>query len=156
VLPGSAGWRQVVLTPAGTRDLPARLPGGPTLLFVDQFEEVFTALDPGRREAFLDALLTAVDDGVMVVIALRSDFYGRCADHDGLATLVTANTVLIRPMAADELRRAVERPAALAGLLLEDGLVDRLVGRRPRRLGWAAVALHLAAVAVGAPVGAGR
>jgi WD40 repeat protein/DNA-binding SARP family transcriptional activator len=129
VLPGSAGWRQIVVTPAGARHLASRLGeiDGPTLLFVDQFEEVFTALDADRRESFLDALVTAVDAGVTVVIALRSDFYGRCADHAGLAALVTANTVLIRPMAADELRRAVERPAAQAGLLLEDGLVDRLV-----------------------------
>ncbi len=132
VLPGSAGWRQIVITPAGTRDLAARLgpdrgTNAPRLLFVDQFEEAFTALDAHSREDFLDAVVAAVDDGVAVVLALRSDFYGRCADHAGLASLVTANTVLIRPMAADELRRAVERPAALAGLLLEDGLVDRLV-----------------------------
>jgi WD40 repeat protein/DNA-binding SARP family transcriptional activator len=131
VLPGSAAWPQVLITPAGTRDLAAKLgsnaDGGTRLLFVDQFEEVFTALDEGHREAFLETLVAAVDDGVVVVLALRSDFYGRCADHVELASLVTANTVLIRPMAADELRRAVERPAVLAGLLLEDGLVDRLV-----------------------------
>ena len=64
---------------------------------------------------------------IMAVLALRSDFYGCCADHPRLADLVTANSVLVRPMATDELRRAIERPAALAGLMLEDGLVDRLI-----------------------------
>jgi len=132
VLPGSADWHRIILTPAGTRDLQTRLdetPGTePTLLFVDQFEEAFTALDGGRRVAFLDTLVDAVNAGrVMAVLALRSDFYGRCADHPGLASLVAANNVLVRPMASDELRRAVERPAALAGLLLEDGLTDRLI-----------------------------
>jgi DNA-binding SARP family transcriptional activator len=130
VLPGSAQWRQLVLTPAGTRDLGAAIGSytSPTLLFVDQFEEVYTALDGPRREAFITALVTAVESGrVTVVIALRSDFYGRCADHAVLSALVAANTVLVRPMAADELRRAVERPAAMAGLLLEPGLTDILV-----------------------------
>jgi len=130
VLPGSAQWRQVVVTPAGTRDLAEAIGRytSPTVLFVDQFEEVFTALDSRRREKFLDTLVEAVNTGtVTVVIALRSDFYGRCAEHAELATLVSANTVLVRHMAADELRRAVERPAAMAGLLLEPGLTDILV-----------------------------
>ena len=98
------------------------------MLFVDQFEEVYTALDEQRRTDFLDTLVGAVGTGQLtVVLALRSDFYGRCAEHPELAALVAANTVLMRPMAADELRRAVERPAAMAGLLLEAGLADLLV-----------------------------
>src|SRR5690606_6843681 len=97
VLPGSAQWRQVVLTPAGTQDLAAAVGRytEPMLLFVDQFEEVFTALDSRRREKFLDTLVEAAQTGkVTVVVALRSDFFGRCADHAELATLVSANTVL--------------------------------------------------------------
>ncbi len=130
VLPGSADWHRIILTPAGTRDLAAELDRvpGPAIIFVDQFEEVFTALDGTRRTAYLDMLVGSVLAGrVTAVLAIRSDFYGRCADHPGLAELVAANNVLVRPMASDELRRAVERPTAMAGLLLEDGLTDRLL-----------------------------
>ena len=83
---------------------------------VDQFEEVFTVCrDEAERTAFLDALVGLTDDRerrVQVVIAMRADFYGRCAAHDGLARLVGANQVLVGPMSRDELRRAIEEPAA--------------------------------------------
>ena len=131
VLPGSARWRQVVLTPAGTRDL-ADQPRAPytsrRCSSSTSSKRSSPRLTPQRRADFLDTLVAAVGAGrVIVVLALRSDFYGRCADHPDLAALVAANTVLVRPMAADELRRAVERPAAMAGLLLEPGLTDLLV-----------------------------
>ena len=130
VLPGSAGWRQIVVTPAGTRDLTSRARPHKTsrdcCLWTSSRRSLRRWMSASGRPSSTRSS-AAVDDGVAVVLALRSDFYGRCADHAGLASLVTANTVLIRPMAADELRRAVERPAALAGLLLEDGLADRLV-----------------------------
>ena len=112
--------RQPVIVPVED-DEPA-----PTLLVVDQFEEVFTVLDPQARADFVEALVHATTTG-RVVLVLRSDFYRRCAQYPALARLVTANTVLMPAMTEDELRRAVQRPAAAAGLEVEPGLVDRLV-----------------------------
>jgi DNA-binding SARP family transcriptional activator/WD40 repeat protein len=126
---GSAGWRPVVVTPAGD-GIPGGLAadGTPVVLVIDQFEEAFTALEVDRRAAYISSLLDTVAAGhVSVVLTLRSDFYGRCAEHPGLARLVAANTVLVGPMTVDELRSAIERPADLAGLTLDDGLTDRLV-----------------------------
>ena len=74
--------------------------------------------DEAERTAFLDALVGIAEDRerrVQVVIAMRADFYGRCAAHDGLARLVGANQVLVGPMSRDELRRAIEEPAAPGG-----------------------------------------
>jgi DNA-binding SARP family transcriptional activator len=96
------------------------------LLFVDQFEEVFTALDVKRREAFLAALEAAAATD-HVVVTIRSDFYPRCAEHAGLARLVTANTMLVRSMSEEELRCAVERPAAAAGVSMTETLIDRVI-----------------------------
>jgi WD40 repeat protein len=62
-----------------------------------------------------------------VVVALRADFYGRFAVHDGLAELLGGNQVLVGPMQASELRRAVELPAARVGLRVEPALADALV-----------------------------
>ena len=102
------------------------------MLVVDQFEEVFTACrDAAEREAFLDALVDAAadpDERLVVVLAIRADFYGRCAEHADLSTLVSANQVLVGPMRRDELRRAIELPARRAGLRVEPRLVSALVG----------------------------
>jgi WD40 repeat protein len=101
------------------------------MLAVDQFEEAFTACsDAGERTAFLDALTEAAaapDGATTIVIAMRADFYGRCAEHRGLAALLASHQILVGPMNADELRRAVDLPAQRAGLTVEEELVDALV-----------------------------
>jgi WD40 repeat protein len=99
------------------------------VLFVDQGEEAFTACtDEAEREAFLAGLAKAAahDDRIVIVLALRSDFYGATADHPELAALLTANTVLVGPMTADEVHRAIELPARRAGLRVESALVEAL------------------------------
>jgi len=98
----------------------------PTLLVVDQFEEIFVLFDDQQREEFVEALLAATETG-RVLISLRSDFYRHCARHPVLAELIAANLVPVTPMTEDELRRAIVRPAEIAGLEVEPGLVDRLI-----------------------------
>ncbi len=62
------------------------------------------------------------------MLAIRGDFYARCAEHAELSTLVSANQLLVGPMRRDELRRAIELPARRAGLRVEPRLVSALVG----------------------------
>ena len=80
---------------------------------------------------FVDALTAIADDprrhGV-VAIALRADFYGRCATYPALARLLSGSHVLVGPMQAEELERAVVVPAERAGLEVEPALVSALVG----------------------------
>jgi WD40 repeat protein/DNA-binding SARP family transcriptional activator/type II secretory pathway predicted ATPase ExeA len=137
VLPGSDRWRQVLVRPgehpvrelAEAADLP--IAGQErVLLVVDQFEEAFTICrDEAERAAFLAALVEAAqaDNSVTVVVAVRADYYGHCAADPRLASLLAANHVLVGPMDAGELRRAVELPARRAGLRLERGLADAMV-----------------------------
>ena len=102
------------------------------MLLIDQFEEAFVACrDEAEREAFFDALVEGAgdpDERLVVVLAIRGDFYGRCAEHAELSTLVSANQLLVGPMRRDELRRAIELPARRAGLRVEPRLVSALVG----------------------------
>jgi DNA-binding SARP family transcriptional activator/WD40 repeat protein len=136
VLPGSDEWRQVLIRP-GEHPL-AELLGATAdvsrderiVLAVDQFEEVFTACrDERERTAFIDALVSVAKrrSGRIVVLAVRADFYGRCATHRTLSGLLGAGHVLVGPMQSDELRRAIELPARRAGLHAEPELVDALV-----------------------------
>ena len=101
------------------------------VLAVDQFEEAFTACrDEAERAAFFEALVAAADDPdqrVVVVLAIRADFYGRCAEYPGLSARISANNVLVGPMTREELRRAIELPARRAGLRVEPQLVSALV-----------------------------
>ena len=75
------------------------------------------------------------DGRLLVVLALRADFYGACASHPRLARLLGANQVLVGPMRPDELGRAIEEPAAAAGLVVEPELVARLVEETAGRTG---------------------
>jgi WD40 repeat protein/tRNA A-37 threonylcarbamoyl transferase component Bud32 len=103
--------------------------GPPSLLIVDQLEEVFTLCpDEADRALFLDALMDLREAGfTSIVVALRADFYGRCANHPRLATALAEHQHLLGPMQSEELRRAIERPARAAGLRLEAGLIDAML-----------------------------
>ncbi|MFF0729469.1 DNA-binding protein [Streptomyces sp. NPDC004134] len=103
---------------------------GDTYLLVDQFEEVFTLCqDPGERAAFLDRLLAARDPArrLRVVIAVRADFYGRCAEHRALTEALRDAQLLVGPMSPAELREAVVKPAAAEGLIVERALTARIL-----------------------------
>jgi WD40 repeat protein/DNA-binding SARP family transcriptional activator len=136
-MPGSERWAYSVIRPGhhpreqldrATREL-----GDATraVIGVDQFEEIFTACsDDIERQAFFDALTRTVlqpEGRITIVIALRADFYGPCATHRAFASLLESDQTLVGPMDAEELHRAIVRPAELAGLRADDELVDVLV-----------------------------
>jgi DNA-binding SARP family transcriptional activator/WD40 repeat protein len=136
VLPGSDGWSRALLRPGEhpMRELQRAVAnvgdGHRTLLVVDQFEELFTACrDEQQRGEFVAELVRAARDSDRgsVVIAVRADFYGRCAEYPELSRLLGTNTVLVGPMSREELRRAVERPAQRVGLHVEPELADALL-----------------------------
>src|SRR5262249_6255508 len=114
-LPGSDRWPCSVIRP-GSRPLDAMAHAMDELrtvdrrvLAVDQFEEAFTACsDDAERTAFLDAITeaSASDGGTTIVIAMRADFYGRCAQHRALASLLASDQILVGPMDEEELQRA--------------------------------------------------
>jgi WD40 repeat protein len=107
-------------------------PDAHALLVIDQFEELFTHdTNAADRVAFLEVLasLTATQDAhIRVVLVLRADFYATCALFPWLAERINENQILVGPMQRHELRRAIEGPAARAGLRLEAGLTDAVIG----------------------------
>ena len=137
VLPGSEDWAPALLRPGehplrALEEATARAAsGGRLIVAVDQFEETFaTCHDESERSAFVDALLSCARDSnrrALVLVAVRADFYGRCAVYPELSRLIGANHVLVGPMRRDELRRAIEMPARRAGLRVESDLADALI-----------------------------
>ena len=97
----------------------------PTLLVVDQFEELFTLCSvPSRRKGFLDALLGAWEDHseLLIVLTMRADFWGDCAPYPQLKDLMQTHQELLAPMTTSELRSAMDQQAARVGLRFEADL----------------------------------
>ena len=101
------------------------------VVLVDQLEEAFTLCrDEAQRRALFDNLLYAASVAggqTVILLAMRADFYPKAAAYPALAAALSDHQVLVGPMSEDELRRAIERPAQLAGCELEAGLAERLI-----------------------------
>jgi WD40 repeat protein len=145
-LPGSEGWRIATMVP-GSEPLAnleralgqAAANGGqvPLVLAVDQFEELFTlCADDAARQAFagrLTALLDAPVSGApagcgnIVILTMRVDFADRVERLPDLAPRFRQGRVEIGALDINELRAAIEKPAARVGLRFEEGIVDDLI-----------------------------
>jgi transcriptional regulator with XRE-family HTH domain len=99
----------------------------PPAIIVDQFEEIFTAGagEDGRRE-FVRAL-SVLSEHTLVVAGLRADFYGHALAYPGLARSLQERQIVVGPMSASQLRRAIVEPAHKAGRDIEDALVAVLL-----------------------------
>src|SRR6185503_16563484 len=77
------------------------------LLFVDQFEELYTQVaDPIARRTFASALAGAADDAtspVRVVVSIRSDFLDRAGEDRGFLDELTRGLAFLQPLGAPEL-----------------------------------------------------
>lgn len=116
------------------------------LIFVDQFEEVFTLCsEETARKALIENLLyAATNQGgqTVVVITLRADFYGSCSSYPALTSVMPSRQLLVGAMNKEELRRAIERPAQLAGLELGSGLADLLLREMEDQPGYLPLLQH--------------
>jgi hypothetical protein len=121
----------------------ARLPAGTNLLIVvDQFEELFryrslAAGGPASQSRVLEEatafinLLLEVDDHpqlpIYVVLTMRSDFLGDCAQFFGLPEAINRGQYLVPRMTREERRLAIAGPVGVAGAELDPVLLTRLV-----------------------------
>ncbi|MEU8354831.1 hypothetical protein AB0C27_02355 [Nonomuraea sp. NPDC048882] len=122
------------------RELRGELPSGgePScqglVLVVERFEEVLAGAVSGDPDtAAFVAALHAIATGphaALVVVVVSAPFAGRCAAFPELA----GPAYVLGPMGRGELRRAITGPAEVAGLALEEGLVDAVLDdlRTPR------------------------
>jgi formylglycine-generating enzyme required for sulfatase activity/serine/threonine protein kinase len=98
--------------------------GGPIVLVVDQFEEVFTLCsDEAERRSFSAALVQAaraVDDPVRVVLTLRDDFLVRAEGLPALRERLAPAIQLLVPPDEENLLRMLTEPARLVGYQFDD------------------------------------
>jgi eukaryotic-like serine/threonine-protein kinase len=101
----------------------ARELGGRVLLFIDQFEELYTLVsDAAERRAFTAALAGVADDPaspLRVVISMRSDLLDRLAEDPRFIEELTRGLHVLAPPDRDGLREALVAPIELAGFRFE-------------------------------------
>ena len=102
------------------------------LVFVDQFEELYTLCPaPDERAAFLACLDSVADDAgspLRVIASIRSDFLDRLAEHRQLADRIAAGLMLVPPLDRDGLRDALIRPVEAADYRYEDpAILDEML-----------------------------
>ena len=101
------------------------------LLFIDQFEEVFTLVDDeSERTHFLNSITAAVGgkrSRVRVVVTLRADFYDRPLLYPEFGHLLHTHMETVMPLSPAELERAISGPANRVGVSLEPGLISEIV-----------------------------
>ena len=101
------------------------------VLFVDQFEEVFTQVsNEEERLGFLNLLThaaTTENGRVIVLFAMRSDFVPNCAIYPQLNALFNQQSIQIGAMQPEELVSAIAQPALRVGLRIDPDLVAQIV-----------------------------
>jgi energy-coupling factor transporter ATP-binding protein EcfA2 len=107
------------------------------LVVVDQFEELFRFKNSTTNEnavnesvAFVKLLLNAVKDKnskIYVVLTMRSDFIGDCAQFQELTELINDSQYLIPRMTREDVQNAIKGPIAVGGGEISDRLTNQLL-----------------------------
>lgn len=139
-IPGSSQWSVESFTPGKhprgklvdilARD---REQNQPFVIFIDQFEEVFTLCeDEAERQGFIRLIAEEMNDSERksrMIIALRGDFLSRCANYPDVLNLINhipTTTYIVKSLGIEELPEAIEKPAELHGVKFERGLVSHI------------------------------
>ena len=95
------------------------------LILVDQFEELFRFKKTGKETKYIDEtiafvklLLQAIsqtDVPIYMVLTMRSDFIGECAQFPELTEMINDSHYLIPQMTREDLRQAVIGPVSVGG-----------------------------------------
>lgn len=110
---------------------------GKTLLFVDQFEELFregsTRSYPEREQEtnrFITLLTNSVSHNnpdFYLVIALRSDLITECSRYRGFTNLINGSSYMVSKMNGEAIREVITGPVKAIGAEIDHDLVELLV-----------------------------
>ena len=111
------------------------------LVFIDQFEELFTRTTEQERTQFINILDTASNAPnarIRFIVTMRTDFMGNVGDYPTLAEMFEHESlIIVTRMSTNNLLRAITGPGEAVGLEYEEGLVERIleeVGNQPGTL----------------------
>ncbi|MBD2677016.1 MULTISPECIES: tetratricopeptide repeat protein [Nostoc] len=100
------------------------------LIFIDQFEELFTRTSKAERGKFVASLMQLIeeqDNSVKIVLTMRADFLDRFSPYPELGNIHDNYSYMLTDMSDSELRLAIAEPAARNGVTFEEDLVDQII-----------------------------
>jgi energy-coupling factor transporter ATP-binding protein EcfA2 len=110
------------------------------MLIIDQFEELFSFKDetldgktnPRNVETalkFVNLLVHAAksDESICILITMRSEFLGNCADFKGLPELINEGQFLIPRLTRDQFREAIIKPVGKFAVTISPALVSQML-----------------------------
>ena len=109
--------------------------GANLLLLVDQFEEIFRFRQSGSKASqeaahFIQLLLETARQSevpIYIILTMRSDFLGDCAEFKGLAEAVNEGEYLIPRLNRKQRARAIEGPVKVGGADISPRLKQQLL-----------------------------
>ena len=115
---------------------PAPADGSPQpdrlLLFIDQFEELFTLVnDEATRQQFLELVRAALSAPscafLSIMLTLRADFYDQPLRYPEFGQLLHRRAEVVLPLSPQGLEQAITGPAKQVGVTLEPGLTAAII-----------------------------
>jgi len=118
---------------------------GQLILFIDQFEELFTLVADCHRQRFINLLEKAVlSPYLRIILTVRADFHEHCLNYAILARLINTGAWHLASPEISALWQMIDEPAKAAGLQFESGLIAQIL----RDTGTSSGALALMAFAL--------
>ncbi|MEM9953114.1 MAG: protein kinase [Chloroflexota bacterium] len=103
---------------------------GHLLLFIDQFEEVFTLSDDESMRLHLLNLLNYTvrhAHNIVIIVTIRADFFDKPLLYDGIGDLLQARTQVVLPLTAQEIEWAITGPADNANIIVDRDLIAAII-----------------------------
>jgi energy-coupling factor transporter ATP-binding protein EcfA2 len=108
-------------------------------IFIDQFEELFTTSEAEKRDRFIKSLVQLAKNKVLrvkIMATMRADFLDKLSPYPAFVKATDKHRPMIAEMQLDELRLAIEQPAAHHGVVFETGLVEEIIKDVQRQAGY--------------------
>jgi hypothetical protein len=101
---------------------------GQLILFVDQFEELFTLVAECHRQRFINLLEKVVQSPhLRVILTVRADFHEYCLNYAALARLINTGAWHLASPDISALWQMIDEPAKAAGLQFEPCLIEQIL-----------------------------
>ena len=108
------------------------------LIFIDQFEELFTRTPQNERDVFVKSLIQLIDKNdptAKLVMTMRADFLDKFTPYPALGRIHDHHSRMLTDMEDGDLRLAIAKPAARNGVTFEEGLINEIVTDFKQRAG---------------------
>jgi WD40 repeat protein/energy-coupling factor transporter ATP-binding protein EcfA2 len=112
-----------------------RDPDSQWLIFIDQFEEIFTLSSENERNPFIQGLINLIqyltetqNNFVKIILTMRTDFLDRFNAYPDLEAITQRHIRFVSEMTDRELKLVIMNPAARHGIEVDQDLIELIFG----------------------------